>query len=202
MPQIKTVLAMGVFTFLAATAAAQSPGDAIIHYKGIVVAAATLQPMAGATVVNRSRRLQVQCDVQGRFDIPAAAMDTLSVSHVGYETKLLVLASVGPDAAAGVLLLRTREELLPTVTVHNRISAAAFERDFANKNIPIEKPMRFWDSASFRSTMNSVSGSGGESAVLRGRAQHEAAARAGQVPQVTLFNFFEMRKLFGGKKRK
>jgi hypothetical protein len=201
MPPIRTTSLTAVFTLLAACSFAQPAGEAG-RYKGIVVAAATLQPMAGASVVNRSRRQQVQCDEQGRFEIPAAAQDTLSVSYVGHETRIIVLSSVGPEGAAGVVTLRTMEELLPGVTVGRTISAAAFGRDFVNSEVHIEKPRRFWDSSTYHATMNSVAGSAGESAILRGSAQHQAAARAGQVPQVTLLNVFELRKLFRKKKKK
>ncbi|RYZ20822.1 MAG: hypothetical protein EOO16_15320 [Chitinophagaceae bacterium] len=199
MAQIKSMLAAAGVALIATTAKAQQSVTG--HYTGIVASAATLQPMAGASVVNRSRRVQVQCDERGRFDVPAGGLDTLVISHIGYEPKMVVLPATGAEGAAGVVLLRTREELLPGVTVRNRISAAEFGRDFSRKEIPIEKPMRFWDSASFHATMNSVSGGAGESAIVRSRIQHETAARAGQVPQVTLFICSSCAKFSGKRKR-
>jgi hypothetical protein len=192
--QLMFVCVLGVLV----SQAQERSKPASITYKGIILESGSLQAIAGATITNRTSRQQAQSDENGRFELAVQGGDTLLLSHVGYEMRMLPLPAIISESASSVFILSAKSRLLPSVTVRQNLSGAEFQRDFAKRDIPIQAPVRFWDSSSYVRIMNSVSGSAGEAALMRSRTD---VPRGGYVPQVTLFNFFELRKLLRKKKK-
>jgi carboxypeptidase-like protein len=56
--------------------------------KGIVVDGGTARPLSPATIVNLSTRQSAYSDIQGNYELPAKAGDTLSFSYSGYHPVL------------------------------------------------------------------------------------------------------------------
>jgi hypothetical protein len=172
-----------------------------VTYNGVVLASGSLQAIPGVTVSNRTTKQQAQTNEYGRFEITVQAGDTILFSHVGFEGKSVALPQAIEEAAS-VFILSQKGELLPMVTVRGNPTSAEFQRDFVKKKVPVQAPMKFWDSSTYVATMNSVSGGAQEAGLLSARARADAAARTGMVQTVTLVNFFELRKLFRKKKKK
>ena len=87
--------------------AAATAGAAPETVRGTVVDATTGEPLAGANLTTKNRA--VTTDGDGRFELPLAAGDSASVSHVGYEAGVIRARPGVP----GPLIVRLRPVALP-----------------------------------------------------------------------------------------
>ena len=92
--------------------------DGTIH--GIVLDSATEKPIAGATALLIDRYSTTTSDTSGRFRFPRVSPGTytLTISHIGYNSRTFPNLSPNEDSSSSLrVLLSARTLLLPSITV-------------------------------------------------------------------------------------
>ena len=94
--EVKQLLLILVFLSCCLAAVAQSEkenhGDDV-HLYGYVVTADSLHPIRNTHVISKMAHCGTITNVQGKFHIPAKSVDTLWVSCVGYQRRLIAIDS-------------------------------------------------------------------------------------------------------------
>ena len=88
-----------------------------MHLYGYVVTYDSLHPIRNTHVISKMAHCGTITNIQGKFHIPAKSIDTLWVSCVGYERRLIAIDSTVRIADTLVIRLRPETIILREVTV-------------------------------------------------------------------------------------
>ncbi|GAA4339400.1 hypothetical protein [Flaviaesturariibacter amylovorans] len=197
---------LGSCLLLAARKASAQEAVPTRSASGVVLAKATMQPLAGASISSRKRGTIAQADPDGRFFLYTNAGDTLLVTHVGHEALQLVVPATAADGNwVAMAALPARSNLLPTVSVGQRPTPAQFGRDFLKAPVKpdsVRAAMSGLSAIDLAMLRKTTPPSGSEAVNATMRAQAEAAVHRGQIATVPGLNVFTWLKKIKRRKKK
>lgn len=91
--------------------------DNNIHLYGYIVTADSLHPIRNTHVISKMAHCGTITNIQGKFHIPAKATDTLWVSCIGYQRRLIAIDDNTPIADTLVIKLYPETITLREVTI-------------------------------------------------------------------------------------
>ena len=133
-------LAAGLLLLLAAPARAQPP---TLRVSGSISAAATREPVPGATVQVQRTRRGVAASARGEFAVEALSTDTLVFKALGFKPQRLLLGGTGLSGLVLQIRLERDSVLLGEVRVRgtDRPDRAIVNRALRNLRRPVPPPV-------------------------------------------------------------
>jgi len=166
--------------------------DSVVQLFGVVMTADSLQAIPAASVIVDKKGRGTITNDQGVFSIVVLKGDKIRFSSVGFKDKLIDIPQNLPGNQYSVIQLMVNDTAyLPATILRSRPTAAQFERDFVNTNVPadqLELARQATSAAKRRVLIATLPSDGREAVNMQLKQQAQKYYYQGQVPPMNILN--------------